>query len=66
MREVEIIEKAVAQLPAQELQEFSAWFEAYSAERFDVAIERDTQTGALDRLAEAAKASFRDGRATEF
>ena len=46
--------------------EFSAWFEAYAAERFDAAIKRDAESGALKLLAQAAKEAFRDGRAKTF
>jgi hypothetical protein len=35
MRTVEDIEKAVAELPAAELDKFRAWFEAFDADRFD-------------------------------
>ena len=42
------------EIAPRELAEFSSWFEAYAAARFDAAIERDAKSGALDRLAEAA------------
>ena len=65
MSELETIEKAVANLPAKELAEFSAWFEAYAAGRFDAAIERDAISGSLERLARSAAGAFREGRAKE-
>jgi hypothetical protein len=65
MRDVEVIERAVANLPADELSEFATWFEAYIADRFDAAIERDAKSGALDRFAEAALREFREGKARE-
>jgi hypothetical protein len=40
MREVEVIEKAVANLTPPELAEFAAWFETHAAERFDAGFSR--------------------------
>jgi hypothetical protein len=62
---VEDLEKAVAKLPPDQLAEFRAWFEAFDAARFDQKIERDAQTGRLDRLAEQAIDDFRKGRTRE-
>ena len=65
MSTVEDIEKAVIELPADQLAEFRAWFEAFEATRFDERIERDAKAGRLDRLAEQAVADFRADRARE-
>jgi len=65
MRDVELIEKAVANLPPRELAEFTAWFENYAAERFDEVIARDAEEGKLDREAETALREFREGKARE-
>ena len=65
MTTLEEIEKAVSDLPIDELAKFRAWFEEYEAARFDRKIERDAATGRLDRLAEQALADFRAGRARE-
>jgi hypothetical protein len=65
MRTVEDIEKALTELPANQLAEFRAWFETFDAGRFDEKIERDAKAGRLDRLAEQALADFRTGRARE-
>jgi hypothetical protein len=65
MTTLEDIEKALTELPADQLAEFRAWFEAFEADRFDERIERDAKAGRLDRLAEEALADFRDGRARE-
>jgi hypothetical protein len=62
---VEDLEKAVAQLPPDELARFRAWFEAFEADRFDRKIERDAKAGKLDRLADEALAEFRAGNARE-
>jgi len=65
MTTVEDIEKAVAELPVDQLAKFRAWFEEFEAARFDQKIERDAEAGKLDRLAERAIADFRAGRALE-
>ena len=62
---IEDLEKAVAKLPPDQLAKFRDWFEAFDAARFDQKIERDAKSGKLDRLAEAALADFRKGRARE-
>ena len=62
---LEDIEKAVTELPTDQLAKFRAWFEAFEAARFDQKIERDAAAGRLDRLAEQALADFRGGRARE-
>ena len=65
MKTIEDIEKALTELPADQLAEFRAWFEVFDAARFDEKIERDAKAGGLDRLAEQAPADFRAGRARE-
>ena len=65
MSKVEEIEKAVAELPADELARFRAWFEEFEAARFDEPIGRDAKAGKLDQLAEQALAEFHAGRARE-
>jgi len=65
MTTLEDIEKALTELPADQLAEFRAWFEAFEAARFDERIDRDAKAGRLDRLAEQALADFRAGRARE-
>ena len=62
---VEDLEKAVSKLPPDELAKFRAWFEEFDAARFDLKIERDVAAGKLDRLADAALAELRQGRARE-
>jgi hypothetical protein len=59
------LEKAVSSLAPDQLAKFRDWFEAFDAARFDDKIERDAKAGKLDRLAEAALADFRKGRARE-
>jgi hypothetical protein len=62
---IEDIEKAVAKLSPEELVKFRAWFDEFEAERFDRKIERDVETGRLDRLADEALAEHRAGRSRE-
>ena len=45
MTTLEDIEKALTELPADQLDEFRAWFEAFGAARFDERIERDAENG---------------------
>lgn len=65
MATLEDIEKAVAELPADQFMRFRAWFEELEANRFDQKIERDAKSGKLDKLAEQALSDFRAGRARE-
>ena len=65
MRTLEDIEKAVTELPADQLAKFRAWFEEFEATRFDQRIDRDVKAGRLDRLAEQALADLRAGRTRE-
>jgi hypothetical protein len=62
---LEDIEKAVTELPADQLARFRAWFEEFDARQFDQKIERDAKAGRLDRLAEQALADLRIGRVRE-
>jgi hypothetical protein len=65
MTTAEDIEKAVEQLSPHELARFRAWFEAFDAQQFDAAIERDAQAGKLDALADEGLAAHRAGRSRE-
>jgi hypothetical protein len=65
MTTTEDIEKAVEQLAPRELARFRAWFEAFDAQRVDVAIEQDARAGKLDAHAEEALAAHRAGRSRE-
>ncbi|MGF9563689.1 hypothetical protein [Neorhizobium sp. JUb45] len=62
MTKLEQIEKSVSELNSEELEAFSAWFEAFQAAQWDRRIENDSAGGKLDRLAEGALAEFRAGR----
>ena len=65
MTTIEDLEKAVAELPPDQLQQFRVRFAQFEAARFDQEIERDADAGKLDRLAEQALADYRAGRARE-
>jgi hypothetical protein len=65
MTTLEDIEKAIADLPSEQLKKFRAWFEQFETAHFDHAIERDANAGKLDRLAKEALADFRAGRTRE-
>jgi hypothetical protein len=65
MTTTEDIKKAVEQLAPRELARFRAWFEAFDAQQFDTATERDARAGRLDALAEEALAAHRAGRSRE-
>jgi hypothetical protein len=65
MTTAEDIEKAVEQLAPQELARFRAWLEAFDAQQFDTAIERDARAGKLDAYADEALAAHRAGCSRE-
>jgi hypothetical protein len=65
MTTLEDIERALTELPADQLAKFRAWFEEFEAAHFDQRIERDGTAGRPDKLAEQALADFRAGRARE-
>jgi hypothetical protein len=44
---------------------FRAWFEAFDAEQFDAAIERDAHAGKLEAHAEEALAAHSAGRSRD-
>jgi hypothetical protein len=65
MTTAEDIEKAIEQLPPRELARLRAWFEAFDADRFDAAIERDANAGKFDAFAEEALAAYRAGQSRD-
>ncbi|MEH6691474.1 MAG: hypothetical protein V7774_09845 [Pseudorhizobium pelagicum] len=62
MTRLEQIENSVAELGAEELAIFAAWFEQFQAERWDKDIEADSSAGKLDDLAGEALLEFRDAK----
>jgi hypothetical protein len=63
---VEDLEKAIAELPADQFAELRAWFDAFDAERFDEKIEHDAKAGKLDQLADAAVENLHEAHARKF
>jgi hypothetical protein len=64
-RTVEDIEKAITQLPQDQLKEFRAWYEKFDSDAWDEQIERDAAAGKLDSLADAAISDHRAGKSKE-
>lgn len=58
------LERAVEQLPPEELAAFANWFEEYLADRWDEQMERDILAGRLDHLGEKAVRAFESGECT--
>lgn len=52
MTTVQEIEKAVQDLPENELYSFRTWFDAYDSNAWDKQFEQDVQNGKLDFLAD--------------
>jgi hypothetical protein len=63
MMNIQEIESAVIRLPAQELAEFSKWFEEFMADQWDHQIEADILAGRLDAAGKRADEDFISGRA---
>lgn len=64
-RNVEDIEKAITQLPQDQLKEFRAWYEQFDSDAWDEQIGRDAAAGKLDSLADAAISDHRAGKSKE-
>jgi len=63
---VDELQSAVSQLPANELDEFSRWFEEFLADQWDRRIEADVLAGRLDEAGRLADEDFEAGRRTPF
>jgi hypothetical protein len=61
---VEELKAAVAQLPTEELNRFSRWFEEFLADEWDRRIEADILAGRLDAAGRRADEDFEAGRCT--
>jgi hypothetical protein len=61
---VEELQSAVSQLPTEELDRFSRWFEEFLAERWDRRIEADILAGRLDAAGRRADEEFEAARCT--
>jgi predicted sugar kinase len=62
MTKLEQIETAIAALAERDLAAFRRWFAKFDAARWDKQIERDSQSGKLDKLLNRAKAEHRKGK----
>jgi len=62
---VEDIEKAITQLPQEQLRQFRAWYEKFDSNAWDRQIEEDAAGRKLDALAEAAIADHKAGKSKE-
>ena len=61
-RTAEELEKAVAELPPEELEKFRAWYALFDQEVWDKRLEKDAAAGRLDALADAAIAAHQAGK----
>ena len=57
------IERAILQLPRQDLAELTAWLDEYRAAMWDQQIEEDLEAGRLDVLISEAEGEYRAGLA---
>ena len=62
MTSVDQIEKAILELPPQELRKLSAWIAELDQEHWDDQLAQDVAAGKLDRLADEAIRDFQAGR----
>lgn len=65
MSKLEAVEREVQSLSASELAAFRQWFLEFDAAAWDQQIERDAQSGKLDRLADEALQALKAGKCTE-
>lgn len=65
MATVETIERAIEQLPPDELRELRRWFARFDADAWDAQIDADAAAGRLDELAAEALAEYHGGEARE-
>ena len=65
MTSLEAIERAIEQLPADELAKLRRWFLEFDAAAWDAQIEADAAAGKFDALAEEALTEYRNGKARE-
>ncbi len=61
---IEELQSAVTQLPAEELDRFSHWFEEFLSEQWDQRIESDILAGRLEAAGRRADENFESGRCT--
>ncbi len=64
-RALEDIEKAITQLPQDQLRRFRDWYEKFDSDKWDEQMEKDAAAGKLDVLAETAIADHKAGKSKE-
>ena len=62
MATVKEIKQAVQDLPEDQFEEFSSWFDEYEEARWDRQIERDQKSGPLRELMDKARSDFEAGK----
>ena len=62
MSTIQEIERAVSDLPPEELSRFRAWFLEFDAQVWDEQFESDVAAGRLQALADEAREDMRAGR----
>ncbi len=62
VKTLEEVEKAVEQLPQEQLRQFREWYEKCDSEAWDHQIEKESSSGKLDVLAQAAFADHKAGK----
>lgn len=65
MSKIDDIKQAVAQLSADELKAFRAWFDELQSNQWDEQIERDAKSGKLDKVGAKWRIDYEAGRFTD-
>ncbi len=65
MQNAKAIEKAVQELPSEELVKFRRWFAQFDEAAWDAQIEADAAAGKLDALAAEARTEYNHGKVRE-
>lgn len=65
MTRVEQIEKEIASLSQEELEDFRRWFQEFDATAWDQQIEADATSGRLEKLADEALHEHGAGKSTQ-
>jgi hypothetical protein len=64
MSKLEQIEKSIEALTDEEMKAFAAWFDALRWERWDRQIERDGESGELDRVLDLVRDEIAQGKSS--
>ena len=65
MTTVKEIENAVSKLPKEDLAQFRKWFDEYQSKVWDQELEKDTEAGKLNKVAEEVEKDFNAGNCKE-